>query len=362
MKIENKMILLLVIFSLLFVTACSTTINEDDKTQTTVESSQPTSTVTVTTSSTPEPTTSVPTLEKVVLSNSSDSIGNHHFSSSHYGLHIVYTGKYITFVNYMTMLQHGNDSTMEPTIFNDFEYQAEGLQYYNGLLYFMLYDFEVGEYYLYTYDFENEPIKLMDSTVYSYLFVNGKLYFTKEFVQGPIYSYDLASKEETSLTNFRAHDFTTDGNDLYFFATDAGTAPGLVKYSLSTDEESTVIFPFYSHIYLVHGGYVYYVQENSYDSSVHRLSLNDGTIVDIAVELSGYSFTLNISDNLLYLQSENYIKTFSLDGTNETLIYESSEYLSKGIYIIGDRIYFTDGYDIYMIKKDGSSLVYFPLN
>ncbi len=358
MKIYNKAILLLIIFLLLFVTACSPTTNDVSATKVPVESNQTTKETTLT----PEPTALVPVLEKVVLSNNGDSIGNHHFSSSHYGLHIAYTGEYVTFVNYMTLLQHGNEIEMEPVVFEGFEYQAEGLQYYNGILYFMLYDSLVGEYHLYTYDFEKDPIKVMDSTVYYYLFVNDKLYFTKEFVQGPIYSFDLTNKEEVIITNYRAHDFTTDGVDLYFFATDAGTAPGLVKYNLSTNEETTVIFPFYSHNYLVHGGYVYYVQENSYDRSIHRLSLNDGTIVDIAVELSDYSYSLNISDDLLYLQTENYIKSFSLDGTNETIIYESSEYLSKGIYIIGDRIYFTDGYDIYMIKKDGSGLVYYSLS
>ncbi|MFO7611384.1 MAG: DUF5050 domain-containing protein [Clostridia bacterium] len=300
-------------------------------------------------------------LSKVVLVNDANSTGNNHFTAAHYGLHSAYTGEYVVFVNYMTLLKHGGDHSLAPEAAEGFQYQGEGLQFHNGLLYFMLYDFNVGEYYLYSYDFEHDPVKVMNSTVYCYEFINGKLYFTKQFVQGPIFSFDMASGEERQVTEYRAHDFTSDGNDIYFYATDAGTAPGLVKYDLSTNVESTLVFPFFSHNYMVHGNYIYYVNENSATRSIHRMSMSDQSILDIAVDIYENTISLNISDGVLYILTENGIKSCGLDGGGMTTIYESEDYLSRGLHIFGDRIYFTDGSYLYMIKKDGTDSIYFPL-
>ncbi|MBN2557921.1 MAG: DUF5050 domain-containing protein [Clostridia bacterium] len=300
-------------------------------------------------------------ISKVVLVNDANSTGNNHFTAAHYGLHSAYTGEYVVFINYMTLLRHGGDHSLAPEAVEGFQYQGEGLLFHDGLLYFMIYDFNVGEYYLYSYDFENEPVKVMDSTVYYYEFINGKLYFTKQFVQGPIFSYDMASGEERQVTKYRAHDFTSDGNDIYFYATDAGTAPGLVKYDLSTNVESTLVFPFFSHNYLVHGNYIYYVNENSATRSIHRMSMSDQSILDIEADIYENTISLNISDGILYILTENGIKSCGLDGNGMTAIYESEDYLSRGLHIFGDRIYFTDGSYLYMIKKDGTDPVYFPL-
>ena len=320
-------------------------------------SSTPTPAPTLPPTPTPEPGPA-----KVILSNSADSKGNTHFASSHYGLNITYTGEYITVMNYTTMMKHGDDIALVPEAVEGFEYQAEDLQYYNGLLYYLLYDWDNGVYYLYSYDFKNEPVKVCNSSVYHYEFLNGKIYFTKEFVQGPIYSMDSNGGSEMQITTMRAHSFVIDGQALYFYATDAGTAPGLVKYNLSTNEETTVVFPFYSHNYLVHNGYVYYVLDGTAYRSIHRMSLTDQTVSDIWIEMTDYTISLNISDGMLYILSGSSIYESSLDGSGRTKVYENPDSFTSGLYIFGDRIYATDGYSIIMVEKDGLNPVEFPFN
>ena len=313
--------------------------------------------------STPEPTpTPIPGPAKVTLSNSSDSIGNNHYASSHYGLNIAYTGEYVTVMNYMTMLKHGSDTALTPEAIEGFEYQAVDMQYYNGLLYFLLYDGDSGEYYLHSYDFENDPVKVSDSTVYHYEFINGLIYFNKEFYQGTIYSMDTNGGGEQQLTTMRAHSFVSDGQSLYFYSTDAGNAPGLVEYNIFSKEENTVVFPFYSHNYLVHDGYVYYLLDANGYRSIHRLNLADQTVTDIMTEMSDYTVSMNISDDVLYILAGNSISSSNFDGSGITKIFEHDDYFVSGLYIFGDRIYCTDNMSIVMVKKDGSDAVAFPFN
>jgi hypothetical protein len=321
------------------------------------DSPETTATPEPTATPTPEPTPE-PGTAKVNLSNSPDSTGNTHYSSAHYGMNVAYGNGYITLMNYMTMLKHGADMKSEPEVIGGFEMQAEDLQFINGLLYFLNYDSSNGVYYLYSYDFENAPVKVSDSTVYHYEFINGTIYFTKEFVQGPIYSMSPDGSGEKQLTDMRAHSFVNDGRALYFYATDAGTAPGLVKYDIATGEESTVVFPFYSHNYLVHGGYVYYVIDGTY-RSIHRMSLAGQSVEDIWLENTDYTISLNISDGELYILSGSSIYKSGLDGSNRTKLYENPDSLQSGLYIFGDRIYCTDGAFYQVILTDGSEYVEF---
>ncbi|MDX1359419.1 MAG: DUF5050 domain-containing protein [Clostridia bacterium] len=313
---------------------------------------QPQQTAEPTPEPTPEPTSELGPAS-VNLVNSPDSTGNTHHASSHYGLHITYNDEHVIIMNYMTMLQHGADINAEPEASEGFDFQAEDLQYFNGLLYFLYYDSNNGVYYLYSYDFENSPVKVSDSTVYHYEIVNGTVYFTKEFVQGPLFSMNIDGSGETQLTSMRAHSFVNDGQSLYFYATDAGTAPGLVKYDLTTGEETTAVFPFYSHNYLVHGGYAYYVIDGTY-RSIHRINLSDQTVEDIWLEIPDYTISLNITDGELYILSGNSIYKSDLDGSNMMKIYENPDSLQSGLYIFGDRIYCTDGAYYQIVKTDGS--------
>lgn len=199
----KKIISILIILSLVLAAALSScsgsSENEPSKTDAAGEptavpaetsepvATSPADTAEPTATPTPEPTPE-PGPAGVTLSNSPDSTGNTNFASSHYGLHISYENEYVTIMNYMTMFRHGADSSRTPDKVEGFDMQAEDLQYFNGLLYFLNYDFENGVYYLYSYDFENPPVKVSDSTVYHYEFIDGTIYFMKEFYQGPIYS------------------------------------------------------------------------------------------------------------------------------------------------------------------------------
>ncbi len=318
---------------------------------------EPTSAPTVTPAPTPEPGQA-----QVVLSNSSDSTGNTHYASSHYGLHLTYTGEYVTLMNYVTMLQHGEDIYSVPEVIEGFELPAEDIQFNNGLLYFLNYDWDNGVYYLYTYDFENEPTKVSDSTVYHYEFINGLIYFTKEFVQGPIYSMNPDGSGEKQVSIMRAHSFVSDGQALYFYATDAGTAPGLVKYNLGTNEESTIVFPFYSHNYLVHSGYVYYVLDTGIYRSIHRMSLSNQSVTDIWIEMTDYTITLNVSDGMLYMLAGDSVYKSSLDGSGRVKIFQADDFLQSSLYIYGDRAYCTDGMFVYCTLTDGSEVSVFSYN
>ncbi len=143
-------LLLIMVIAVSMVTACST-VTETDSTPSPAASektdlSQTSETASTEPSSAPTPE---PSVSKVVLSNNADSTGNSQYQAAHYGLHIAYTGEYIELMNYMTLLQHGGDITAEPVMVEGFEYQAEDLQFYDGKLYFLLYDCDNGVYYLY---------------------------------------------------------------------------------------------------------------------------------------------------------------------------------------------------------------------
>lgn len=385
----KKLISLLLIFTLisgLLLTSCGGTTETPDndlkstlapvvdpvnKTDTPVANEEVTATEeptaeptpTATPEPTPEPTpTPEPGPAKVQLANSPDSTGNVHYASAHYGLHITYGNEFVNVMNYLTLFKHGDDIYMIPEAIENFEYQAEDLQYYNGLLYFLLYDWDNGVYYLYSYDYVNEPIKVSESTVYHYEFINGTIYFTKEFYQGSIFSMALDGSSETQLTTMRAHSFVHEGNSLYFYSTDAGTAPGLVKYNLATNEEATVVFPFYSHNYHVHSGYVYYALDGGTYRSIHRISMSDQTVEDIWVEIPDWTISMNISDGALYLLVGDSVYKSNLDGSGRTKILQAEESMQTGLYIFGDRIYCVDYSFIYCAKTDGSDLSLISLN
>lgn len=365
-----SLLLAVVLLSSLLLTSCSgvsepSATKSASETQSPSNSAQPAktdspvATMAPTTPPTPTPETGP---AKVVLTNSADSTGNSHFASAHYGLHIAYTGEYVTLMNYMTMLKHGDDIYGLPAALENFEYQAEDLQYYNGLLYFLLYDWDNGVYYLYSYDLDNEPVKVGSSSVYHYEFINGKIYFTKDFVQGPIFAMDANGGSEIQITSMRAHSFVSDGQALYFYATDAGTAPGLVKYNLATNEETTIVFPFFSHNYMVHGGYLYYVNEGSTYRSIHRMSLADQSVTDIWVEMTDYVITLNISDGMLYILAGNSVYKSGLDGSGRVKILIADDNLNSGLYIFGSRAYCSDENFVYCTLTDGSEVSVFSLN
>ena len=374
--------LLFVIITLLFVltvmlTACSGTSESLTPAPTPVGTGKPTATANPnmsdepasTLESTQEPTptpTPEPTPEpgpaNVSLVNSPDSTGNTHYAASHYGLHITYGNELVTVMNYMIMFRHGADHAKVPDKVEEFEFQAEDLQYFNGLLYFLNYDFNNGVYYMYSYDFENPPVKIGDTTVYHYEFINGTIYFTKEFVQGPIYSMNPDGSGETQVTTMRAHSFVHEGSNIYFYATDAGTAPGLVQYNLATNEESTIVFPFYSHNYLVHGGYVYYSLDSGSYRSIHRMSISDQNVEDIWLEMTDFTISLNISDGDLYLLVGDSVYKSALDGGNRVKVLQADEGLQTGLYIFGNRIYCADYSFIYCSTTDGSELSLFSFN
>ena len=328
---------------------------EPTETQTPDASAEPTAEPTAS----PEPENEGP--EKVVLSNSGDSTGNSQYAAAHYGLHTAYNGEYINLMNYDKLLVHGNDISFAPVLVEGFTYQAEDLQYHNGLLYFLVYDFDLGAYHMYSYDYENPPAKVTESTVYHYEFINGKIYFTKEFYQGPIYSMSIDGSGETELTQMRSHGFTTDGNMIYFYSTDAGTAPGIVEYNPSTNEETIVVFPFYSHNFIAHNGYIYYVYDGTY-RSIHRVKISDQTVEDLWLEITDYTISLNISDGELYILSGYDIYKSNLDGSNRTKIFENTDSLQTGLYIFGNRIYATDGYSIIVIDRNDGTYHTFPMN
>lgn len=326
-------------------------------------SSEPASTPMPTMEPTPSPTpTPEPGPAKVQLLNSPDSTGNTHFAASHYGLHITYGNDLISMMNYLTILRHGDDIYSLPKSIEDFEYQAEDLQFYNGLLYFLLYDWDNSVYYLYSYDYINEPIKISDSSVYHYEFINDKIYFTKEFVQGPIFAMDPNGGSEMQISTMRAHSFVNEGNAIYFYATDAGTAPGLVKYDLATNEETIVVFPFYSHNYHVHNGYVYYALDGGTYRSIHRMSLSDQTVTDIWVEMTDWTISMNISDGDLYMLVGDSVYKSNLDGSGRTKILMAEDNLQTGLYIFGDRFYCADGTFVYCAFTDGTEVSMFSLN
>ncbi|HRX43482.1 MAG TPA: DUF5050 domain-containing protein [Clostridia bacterium] len=369
MKQSFKLILIVIVVISMLLTACQ---DQGEKSP----SSEPSESNAVTpspaastapgntpvTSQSPEPTP-VPEdgVQKVILTNGSDSRGNTAFSASHYNLHITYTGEYVELVNYMSLMRHGNDIEKAPVAVDGFEYQGEDVQFYNGKLYFLLYDYNTGVYYLYSYDYENPPSKVTESTVYHYEFVGGTIYYTKEFVQGPIYSMNLDGSGEKQLTQMRAHSFCIDGGSIYFYATDAGTAPGLVRYNIASGEETTVIFPFFSHNYLVFEGYAYYVNEGTY-RSIHRVNLSNQAVEDLWLEIGDYTVSLNISDGMLYILTGSGIFKSNLDGSGRTQIYEAYDYLQTGLYIFGDRIYVTDGYDIIVVDRNDGTSFAFPMN
>ncbi len=377
MKQFYKVFLILMITGSLLFTACQTQgeFSETENPVVTNGNSQKPGDVTSTVPSqesvnTPSPVPSPDTttepdsltgIEKVVLTNGANSTGNTSFNSAHYGLHITYTGEYVTFINYTTLMQHGADLEKEPIVFQGFEYQGEDVQAYRDKLYFLMYDYEKGEYYLYSYDYENPPVKVTESTVYHYEFAGDTIYYTKEFVQGPIYSMNTDGSGEMQLTQMRAHSFVIEEGSIYFYATDAGTAPGLVKYDIATKEESILVFPFYSHNYLVSGGYAYYVNEGTY-RSIHRVNLSNQTVEDLWMEIPDYTISMNMSDGILYIHTDYAIYKCNPDGSNRTLLYESAEYLKTGMYIFGDRIYVTDEYDIIVVNKNDGTVYSYPLN
>jgi Tol biopolymer transport system component len=258
-------------------------------------------------------------------------------------------------------MRHGEAIGQAPVVIEGFGYQGEDVQSYNGKLYFLMYDFNNGVYYLYSYDYESPPVKVTQSTVYHYEFVGSTIYYTKDFVQGPIYAMNIDGSGEKQLTQMRAHSFSIDGGSIYFYATDAGTAPGLVRYNIASGEETTVVFPFFSHNYLVFEGYAYYVNDGTY-RSIHRVNLSNQAVEDLWVEISDYTISLNISDGMLYILTGSGIYKSNLDGSGRSLVYEADESLQTGIYIFGDRIYVTDGYDIIVVDKNNGSSHSYPMN
>lgn len=374
MKRHLTLVLTIILISGLILTSCTGTTetaqnNADNKPTENTGQTQSTDAPVATDAATAEPTpettpepTPEPGVTKIALTNTPDSTGNTAYSASHYGLHIAYGQEMVTVMNYMTMFNHGGEIARVPDKVEGFEYQAEDLQYYNGFLYFLIYDFDTGAYNLYKYDGENPPEKVCDSTVYHYEFINGTIYFMKEFYQGPIYSMNPDGSGETQLTTMRAHSFVNDGQSLYFYSTDAGTAPGLVKYNIGTGEETTVIFPFYSHNYLVHGGYIYYSVDSGTYRSIHRASLANQTVEDIWLEMTDFTISMNISDGMLYLLVGDSVYKSGIDGSNRVKILQAEEGLQTGLYIFGDRIYCMDYSFIYCVKTDGSETNMFSLN
>lgn len=373
MKNISKMILVTIMTASMLLTACqdqgaATPSSEPSENATmtpypsesvTLSSSvAPTASSAPDASQSPEPANEV---GKVTLMNGSNSAGNTAYSASHYNLHITYTGEYVELINYTSLMRHGEAIGQAPVVIEGFEYQGEDVQSYNGKLYFLMYDYNNSVYYLYSYDYENPPAKVTQSTVYHYEFIGSTIYYTKDFVQGPIYSMNLDGSGEKQLTQMRAHSFSIDGGSIYFYATDAGTAPGLVRYNIASGEETTVVFPFFSHNYLVFEGYAYYVNDGTY-RSIHRVNLANQAVEDLWLEIGDYTVSLNISDGMLYILTSSGIYKSNPDGSGRTLVYEADESLQTGIYIFGDRIYVTDGYDIIVVdRNDGSSHSY-PMN
>ncbi len=295
-------------------------------------------------------------IDKVVLSNSTNVGGNYNFNFSPYGLNISYNGEYVVIVNWQTLYLHGNDTNFPLVKDEKFSQVAGEFTYHNGNLYYLVEDGYSTEYYLYSWNFENDSVKVSDTPIKDYLILNNQVIFTTDFFAEPLHMINLDNGSVSRLTQSSANEFTTDGVNLYYRSDDFGNAPGLIKYDVLTQEESLLIFPFYSQNFIVHNGYIYYESEDFDNNNIIRQSLTDETIT-IIQEINTNAVSINISDDILYFQTDSYIKSCNLDGTETKLIYQSENTINIGTFIIGDRIYFNDGISYYMIKKDGSNFV-----
>lgn len=362
-------IFLLIISSLFLFSSCSDEKSENTKETTTktVQTSSSEKTTTTTsaitsasssaTTQAPETTTAGPSLQKVILSNGSSDVGNYNSAFAHLDFNVSYNGEYVSFINWDTMYFHGDDIYMQPEKVDGFVQRSLEPKYYNGNLYYIVDEDGTNSiYYLYSWDFNNDPVKVTEQPVYTFIILNNQVFFTEEFVQGPLYALDLSTKQTKIVSEYSAMSFISDGKDLYFKSSNVGTAPGIVKIDMDTSEESIVLFPFYSNNFIVFDGYVYYEGSTGNLINISKQKFLEETPT-VIVELEDYAVSLNISEGRLYYQTENFINSCDLDGNDIAVIHEGNGELKRGTYIIGDRIYFRDYDKYYMVKKDGSDLV-----
>ncbi|MBN2852655.1 MAG: DUF5050 domain-containing protein [Clostridia bacterium] len=293
-------------------------------------------------------------LEKVVLKNTDQSAGNYNASFSHFDFNLTYNDDFVIIINWESLYYHGKDISSPPVRDISFSQKALEPKMHEGKMYYLVEDGYTSNYYLYSWDFINQPVKMTDQKVYTFMIVNNQIIFTEDFVQGPLFSLNLADSTVSQLTQNRVHNFTSDGKDVYYKSTDVGNAPGLVRYDMITKEETIAVFPFFSSNYLVLGNDVYYEEDSNGKRNIIRQSLEDQSLV-ILKSLDEYTITLNISDGELYIQTESNISTCHLDGTESEIIYEGND-LKRGNFIIGNRIYFADyNSRMMMIDKDGTN-------
>jgi len=349
MKLTKKLITLLLIIILVMMVACSNTSTNEK-----VKNSELAKPIETSNTNQNKENTSI---EKVKLSNQYNVGGNYNYNFDYYDFNISYNGEYVIMVNWQSMYLHGKDISMQPVLLEGFNQHAQYLQFYNGKLYYLVDESGTGEYYLYSWDFKNNPVKLLEDSLTYYLILNNEIIYRTEYLSSPLYVLDLSNNSISQLSESYARSFTTDGTDIYYISDDFGNADGLIKHDMNTQEDSIVVFPFYSTNFIVHNNYLYYEYENSINyMDISREDFTDLTATKIQ-DLENDTVSLNISDDKLYFQTEFAIKSCELNGTDIQFVYTSETQLKNGTFIIGDRIYFHDGLNIYMIKKDGSDFV-----
>jgi len=352
MKYTKKLIMLLLIVILVMMVACSNTSTKEE-----VKNSELAKPVETTDTNQNNDNKGNTSIEKVQLSNKYNVGGNYNYNFDYYDFNISYNGEYIIMIDWQSMFLHGKDINMQPVLLEGFNQHAQYLHFYNGKLYYLVDESGTGEYYLYSWDFKNNPVKLLEDPLTSYLILNNEIIYRTEYLSSPLYVLDLSNNSISQLSESCARNFTTDGTDIYYISDDFGNADGLIKHDMNTQEDVIVVFPFYSNNFIVHDNYLYYEYENSINyMDISREDFNDLSFIKIQ-DIEQDTASLNISDDRLYFQTEFAIKSCELNGTDIQFIYTSETSLNNGTFIIGDRIYFRDDLNIYMIKKDGSDFV-----
>ena len=97
------------------------------------------------------------------------------------------------------------------------------------------------------------------------------------------------------------------------------------------------------------GDWIYYLDTSNNLRNIYKLKTDGSEKIDLKIS----AYDVNVFGDWIYYFKIGDIYKAKIDGTNETIVFDSSM-MASDLYIVGDWVYFREALDIYKVKMDGS--------